>query len=266
MDVSENSGTPKSSILIGFSIINHPFWSTPIFGNIQMVAFHFSFPVSYRGSKRSGPHGRPRSQVGTSLGAAPCGCETKAAALSGETIITGTWRRRMETCSWRVFPHSTAGGGRPFLLFWCFFCWTLQVYNLTVFFEVFLVFSRMGSSGTWGKLVHYLKGNLGWKIWDRCQHYWPFPCFFVLTDWHFNPCCPSKSLLQTHFFKNCRLRINGLQKSWNLFFSREIDQDSGWTVTTSIVDLKNTKALHMNVCIRMPCNEGSGFSSKNNGN
>ena len=26
MDVSENSGTPKSSTLIGFSIINHPFW------------------------------------------------------------------------------------------------------------------------------------------------------------------------------------------------------------------------------------------------
>ena len=33
MDVSKNSGTPKSSILIGFSIINHPFWGTPIFGN-----------------------------------------------------------------------------------------------------------------------------------------------------------------------------------------------------------------------------------------
>ena len=33
MNVSENSGTPKSSILIGFSIINHPFWGTPIFGN-----------------------------------------------------------------------------------------------------------------------------------------------------------------------------------------------------------------------------------------
>ena len=30
MDVSENSGTPKSSILIGFSIINHPFW-VPLF-------------------------------------------------------------------------------------------------------------------------------------------------------------------------------------------------------------------------------------------
>ena len=36
MDVSENSGTPKSSILIGFSIINHPFWGTPIFGNNHM--------------------------------------------------------------------------------------------------------------------------------------------------------------------------------------------------------------------------------------
>ena len=36
MGVSKNRGTPKSSILIGFSIINHPFWGTPIFGNIQM--------------------------------------------------------------------------------------------------------------------------------------------------------------------------------------------------------------------------------------
>ena len=31
MGVSENSGTPKSSILIGFSIINHPFWGYPDF-------------------------------------------------------------------------------------------------------------------------------------------------------------------------------------------------------------------------------------------
>ena len=36
MDVSENSGTPKSSILIEFSIINDPFWGTPIFGNTQI--------------------------------------------------------------------------------------------------------------------------------------------------------------------------------------------------------------------------------------
>ena len=36
MGVSKNNGTPKSSILIGFSIINHPFWDTTIFGNIHI--------------------------------------------------------------------------------------------------------------------------------------------------------------------------------------------------------------------------------------
>ena len=36
MDVSKNSGTPKSSILTGFSIINHPFCGTPIFGNTHI--------------------------------------------------------------------------------------------------------------------------------------------------------------------------------------------------------------------------------------
>ena len=38
MGVSKNNGTPKSSILIGFSIINHPFWGTPIFGNTHIGA------------------------------------------------------------------------------------------------------------------------------------------------------------------------------------------------------------------------------------
>jgi len=36
MGVSKNGGTPKSATLIGFSIINHPFWGTPIFGNTHM--------------------------------------------------------------------------------------------------------------------------------------------------------------------------------------------------------------------------------------
>ena len=49
--VSKNSGTPKSSILIGFSIINHPFWGTLIFGNTQVVKMgawscHPPFPPS----------------------------------------------------------------------------------------------------------------------------------------------------------------------------------------------------------------------------
>ena len=37
--VSQNGGTPKSSNLIGISIINHPSWGTPIFGNIHMAWF-----------------------------------------------------------------------------------------------------------------------------------------------------------------------------------------------------------------------------------
>ena len=37
MGVSKNRGTPKSSILTEFSIINHPFWGTPIFGNTHIA-------------------------------------------------------------------------------------------------------------------------------------------------------------------------------------------------------------------------------------
>ena len=41
MGVSKNNGTPKSSILIGFSIINHPFLGpTPIFGNTHIMKCH----------------------------------------------------------------------------------------------------------------------------------------------------------------------------------------------------------------------------------
>ena len=43
MDVSENSGTPKSSIFIRFSIINHPFWGTTIFGNTEILFLNHWF-------------------------------------------------------------------------------------------------------------------------------------------------------------------------------------------------------------------------------
>ena len=39
MGVSKNRGTPKSSILIGCSIINHPFWGTTIFGNTHIYIY-----------------------------------------------------------------------------------------------------------------------------------------------------------------------------------------------------------------------------------
>ena len=39
MDVSENSGTPNSSISIGISTINHPFGDTTIFGNTHIYIY-----------------------------------------------------------------------------------------------------------------------------------------------------------------------------------------------------------------------------------
>ena len=36
MGVSKNKGTPKSSILIRVSLINHPFWGTTIYGNTHI--------------------------------------------------------------------------------------------------------------------------------------------------------------------------------------------------------------------------------------
>ena len=41
--ISKNNGTPKSSILIGFSIINHPFWGTPIFGNTHIYIYIYIY-------------------------------------------------------------------------------------------------------------------------------------------------------------------------------------------------------------------------------
>ena len=88
MDVSENRGTPKSSILTGFSIINHPFWvplflETPIY--IQSCIIRPTNPPSWpkascgalgiygdsiyggtgESSLRSGPSGCFRARGGT---------------------------------------------------------------------------------------------------------------------------------------------------------------------------------------------------------
>ena len=50
----QNSGkTPKSSILIGFSIINHPFWGTIIFGNTHMQKNFCELPQFPKTSKET---------------------------------------------------------------------------------------------------------------------------------------------------------------------------------------------------------------------
>ena len=70
MGVSKNSGTPKSSSLIGFSIINHPFWGpSPIFGNTHIyiyILIVYLFGSKYRtlgkrGCRSGVPHETPRS-------------------------------------------------------------------------------------------------------------------------------------------------------------------------------------------------------------
>ncbi len=53
--VSKNRGTPKSSILIRFSIINHPFWGTPIFGNTHVLVYHGPLQFSTFWEWRSDP-------------------------------------------------------------------------------------------------------------------------------------------------------------------------------------------------------------------
>ena len=56
MGVSKNRGTPKSSILIGVSIINHPFWGTPIFGNTHIFAPLEYNPCHHRFTRPHGAH------------------------------------------------------------------------------------------------------------------------------------------------------------------------------------------------------------------
>ena len=44
MGVSKNNGIPKSSILVGFSNINHPFWGTSIFWNTLILYNYTPLP------------------------------------------------------------------------------------------------------------------------------------------------------------------------------------------------------------------------------
>ena len=41
MEVTSNRGTPNSSILIGFSIINQQFWGIPIYGTPQSISYTY---------------------------------------------------------------------------------------------------------------------------------------------------------------------------------------------------------------------------------
>ena len=71
MGVSKNSGTPKSSILIGFSITNHPFWGTTIFRNTQigsdMIFFHERNCITFLLTQKFQPFGTSGQIIATYL-------------------------------------------------------------------------------------------------------------------------------------------------------------------------------------------------------
>ena len=69
--------TPKSSILIGFSIINHPFWDTPSFGNTQHGHTNAQ-PGFFPGSAGSARARRGRSGTDLSFG---------DGSLSGDILV-----------------------------------------------------------------------------------------------------------------------------------------------------------------------------------
>ena len=90
-DVSEISGTPKSSILVGFSIINHPFWGTPIFGNTHVLFRLYQTCVSVSGANSS--------EVSFFQGKMPWG---KLDTLRGWDVQRGVpWSKL--GCSWRYY-------------------------------------------------------------------------------------------------------------------------------------------------------------------
>ena len=60
MGVSKNSGT----ILIGFSIINHPFWGTTILGNTHIAMCRFQKPRSGASAMLPMPFGAFRGMTG----------------------------------------------------------------------------------------------------------------------------------------------------------------------------------------------------------
>ena len=71
MDVSENSGfPPKSSILIWFSIINHPFWGIPILGNTHIYTILPTLII-----RQNQPN------VGVSMYISPIGIEKRACSI-----------------------------------------------------------------------------------------------------------------------------------------------------------------------------------------
>ena len=121
MDVSKNrGGPPKSSILIGFFIINHPFWGTPIFGNTNMD-FPLPFHIEYhRETSSLVPISFTRMAIGVAGHRQPNGMEIgrgRVAVVGVEGNPKKFSRRLLSSSSHKTLVYVNHGPPKPT----CFF-------------------------------------------------------------------------------------------------------------------------------------------------
>ena len=113
MGVSKNRGTPKSAILIGFSIINHPFWGTIIFGNTHIPKFDPPFWASFIERCKLGTSGRSR-RTSTTFEDHDPGIEGKHIDLGGVFV----WKSKGITSSSSRLGVENIPGTCEYPLFW----------------------------------------------------------------------------------------------------------------------------------------------------
>ncbi len=182
MGVSKNNGTPKSSILIGFSIINHPFWGkTPIFGNTQIVTKQMK-----RNVHSSHPMGDFR-QDPTSLGPVSIGVSGTAAlpGISSEPrLIFPRWGNlvggNLPKLELEVGEVGEVERGVFFLRILCKWkpaqsIWTWHIHSIIMIYFIASVFIFMNTTYTFMYTRTHIVSNTKDSIrfigaqWLRCR-------------------------------------------------------------------------------------------------
>ena len=123
MVVSWNRGTPKSSILMGFSFINQSFWDTP-FMDIYGAALHY--PVCFLPScyfyrlfeevmQLQGVPGSKKNHEDAAENAMPCfGLTVRSfSASNGHLIWAFMFQSNMKSTCVNMVPHPTACSAIP---------------------------------------------------------------------------------------------------------------------------------------------------------
>ena len=118
-------GTPKSSILVGFSLVNHPFLGIPYLWKSPSVTFVRNFPSLLRYS-----WGAPHGQRGWGVDGLVRGSMVQLAC--GVQEKQGVWR--LGKSGWNEGERLSAGYGGPFF--------QRDMMSADIM-------ARLGTSGTW---------------------------------------------------------------------------------------------------------------------